>query len=382
MAEVRVRPLVVWRAGVYWDAVEGTDRRLVSRLSRWVDVVWVDPPQSITSAGADRRLRPRTEVVLPGVRRLQVTAPPLALRRAMLPVTERIMRGCLAWVLRDEARPASAVVSTTPSAGLRIVDAGRRLYYATDDFTAGAVLMGRDDRWMRTLEERRLAEADVVGAVSPVITAKWPRHPAAFVLPNGVNAGHYGDVDRVEWPEDVPRGGAVAGLVGQLSSRIDLDLLEALAGTELRLLLVGPRIDGWGGERFDALVGRPNVTWVGAKSYEELPAYLRAVDVGVTPYVDSEFNRASSPLKTLEYLAAGRPALSTPLPAVTALGTDLVACAQSPADFAAEATRIASQPREPEDVRRRHDFARSHDWDSRARELLTHLGLAVTADER
>ena len=59
----------------------------------------------------------------------------------------------------------------------------------------------------------------------------------------------------------------------------------------------------------EALLARPNVQWVGAAPFERLPTYMRAIDVGIVPYADSAFNQ-ELPLKTLEYLAAGRPTVA------------------------------------------------------------------------
>ena len=72
------------------------------------------------------------------------------------------------------------------------------------------------------------------------------------------------------------------------------------------MLFVGPRHFTFEMERIERLLEQPNVQWVGPKPFESLPTYLRAIDVGVTPYTDTAFNRGSFPLKTLEYLAAGR----------------------------------------------------------------------------
>jgi teichuronic acid biosynthesis glycosyltransferase TuaH len=106
-----------------------------------------------------------------------------------------------------------------------------------------------------------------------------------------------------------------------------------------------------------------------------MPAYLRVIDVGLTPYRDSDFNRASFPLKTLEYLAAGRDVVSTPLPATRWLGTDLIGVAAGPAGFAAAVTAALARPRTPEAAQRRQRFAREHSWDRRAKVLADLLGV-------
>jgi teichuronic acid biosynthesis glycosyltransferase TuaH len=113
------------------------------------------------------------------------------------------------------------------------------------------------------------------------------------------------------------------------------------------LLLVGPRQDGYGGTRFDELVKRSNVCWVGERSYAQIPSYLRLIDVGLTPYASSLFNNASSPLTTLEYLAAGRGSVSTDLPGVRAFATDQVTIATTPESFADAVQRTMQVPRTP-----------------------------------
>jgi len=392
-ARTERRPLVVWRAGVPWDGVTGTDRHLVTHLARWVDVLWVDPATSVVHRVRQHsvrglrpaHLRPRTTDVAPGVRRLDVTAGPFPLRPGVIRFTEALLRRATRRAV--VGRPVAAVVGTTPYHRLDVVPGARTLYFATDDFRAGAALMGRDPAWMAAAEEQRLREADVAGAVSQAIVDAWSTSVArTFVLPNGCDTDHYAAID--DTAGDAAHGTAdvldpaaralprpVVGAVGQFSPRTDLALLEAVADRGLSLLLVGPRIDGWGGGRFDALVARPNVVWVGAQPFEALPAYLRLVDLGITAYVDSAFNRASSPLKTIEYLAAGRRALSTPLPAVAELGTDLVACASGAEAFADAAVALTSTPLAEEERAVRRAFATQHSWQARARTLLGELGL-------
>jgi teichuronic acid biosynthesis glycosyltransferase TuaH len=103
-----------------------------------------------------------------------------------------------------------------------------------------------------------------------------------------------------------------------------------------------------------------------------MPAYLASLDVGLTPYADTSFNRASFPLKTLDYLAAGLPCVATPSPAVDWLDTDLVVTADSAEDFAESAVRAATGGHDGR-VAVRKEFAERHSWEARARTLLDRL---------
>ena len=155
-------------------------------------------------------------------------------------------------------------------------------------------------------------------------------------------AEHLAGADAAPIPADAALPGPVAGFIGHISDRIDLAMLEAVAATGASLLLVGPAPPTFELARLDALLARPNVRWVGPKAFDELPAYLGAIDVGLTPYAQSAFNEASFPLKTLEYLAAGRPAVVSDLPAHRWLDTPHVTIAATPEAFARRTSRAAA----------------------------------------
>jgi teichuronic acid biosynthesis glycosyltransferase TuaH len=112
------------------------------------------------------------------------------------------------------------------------------------------------------------------------------------------------------------------------------------------------------------------VRWVGQKQYTELPGYLRAIDVGLVPYTDSPFNRGSFPLKTLEYLAAGRAVVATSLPATLWLQTSLIKVADDPAAFADAVDRSLMEPRTPQIFDARQAFAQQHSWAQRSRAFI------------
>ena len=161
----------------------------------------------------------------------------------------------------------------------------------------------------------------------------------------------------------------ITGFVGHLSDRIDLAMLEAVADTGSSLLVVGPRQLTFDLERVGALFARPNVQWVGPQPFERLPSYLRRISVGLTPYADSAFNRASHPLKTLEYLAAGRPAVVSDLPASRVIPDGLVRIAADPAAFGELTVEALEAPPDPEASARRTAYARTQSWAERANDF-------------
>jgi glycosyltransferase involved in cell wall biosynthesis len=162
----------------------------------------------------------------------------------------------------------------------------------------------------------------------------------------------------------------VAGFIGHINARIDLRLLEAIAERGMSLLLVGPMGANSDKERWTALLARPNVQWVGPKPFALLPGYMGAIDVGLVPYDDGAFNRGSFPLKTLEYLAAGRAVVSTGLPATRWLNSQFISIADQPGAFADAVQAAGRQLKAPADMVGRRAFAAGHDWALRARAFV------------
>jgi teichuronic acid biosynthesis glycosyltransferase TuaH len=377
--------LVVYFASIWWDR-PGTDRYLVEALSRHCPVLFVDPPVSPLTRlwhpelAANQAAKPTLQVLSP---RLATVAPTVLpgmtrplLHNLVAPMLRRVTRSAIRRLYaacegRGRGGGVAAIVSTRFEDLWSAAPASRRLYYGTDDLVAGADLIGVPRRRLIRAERRTLRGADTLAAVSPMLVDRYQGAGySATLLPNGCRG--FSNVDDLPMPVDVTLPAPVAGFVGQINDRIDLALLEAVADAGCSLLLVGQRAAGYQPRRFDALTARPNVCWVGPKPLTAMPAYLRAIDVGLTPYGDSDFNRASFPLKTLEYLAAGRAVVSTPLPANDWLGTDLIDVAASPAGFAAAVTAVLARPRTPEIVERRQRFAHEHSWDRRA-EVLARL---------
>jgi glycosyltransferase involved in cell wall biosynthesis len=316
--------------------------------------------------------------IAPRLARYTPLVPPKPMQPAMLPLTNRIARRQLRGALRRlGAHRAEAVISTWLFVDAYGVCGERvRTYWWRDDPVAAAPLWRRPAERLAAGDRRLTESSDLVVSVSEGVAEELrSRGVEAAYLPNGCDAGFYAGVDNAPNAPDVDLEGPVAGFVGHVNSRTDLALLEAVAASEASLLLVGPRDPDFERQRFEALVARPGVSYLGPRPFEQLLPYLKAIDVGIVPYGNTQFNRNSFPLKTLEYLAAGRPVVSTPLPAVRSLESELIALAETPREFASAVLREAARSREPALIDARRKFAATHSWTARADQLAGLLGL-------
>ena len=150
----------------------------------------------------------------------------------------------------------------------------------------------------------------------------------------------------------------VYGYFGVIDERLDLDVLNALAESDAHTVMIGPVV------KIDSAIlpRRPNVHFTGAVDYAELPAFLAGFDVALLPFARNEATANISPTKTPEYLAGGRPVVSTPIADVIADWGDVVTIAQTPAGFVA-ACRRAALLRDGATVAAGTGRARAAGWD-------------------
>ncbi|MFR9718285.1 glycosyltransferase [Aeromonas diversa] len=206
------------------------------------------------------------------------------------------------------------------------------IYYCGDDFGA---LAGVDHAMARECEQELVARARLIIAASPALAARFPAHKTRL-LPHGV------DLDRFstggQRPADLPRGRPIAGFYGSLSSWIDVPLLAetARALPHWDLVLIGPHQCDLG-----ALSGIANVHLLGPRPHAHLPAYLHHWQVSLLPFRDTPQIRACNPLKLREYLAAGKPVVSTDFPALDGYRERVVVAERTAEGLAEAITRAA-----------------------------------------
>jgi teichuronic acid biosynthesis glycosyltransferase TuaH len=373
--------LVVVVAGSPWRGPQFASHHVARALTVYAPVLYVDPPVSRLSVlrRPDRRsyLRePRLELVAPSLARVVPVTQPWPYRAGSRLLTERIVRRSInraVWALGGDVHAALEFGVSNRVFGA--VGESIAVFYAKDDASAAGDLLDRSGRFLAAREQWLADHADLVVAHSPRLVERWSSYDPVFV-PNGVDSDFFADTDVAPHPSDVTLAPPIAGYIGQLSKRFDLAALEEVAARGHSLLLVGRRQSSFDLNAMRGILDLPNVQWVGPKTYDELPSYLRTMDVGLVPYSRSTFNEASFPLKLLEYLAAGRPVVSTDLPASRWLATDLVATENDPARFADRVEAAFAASARPEIRESCRTFAEQHSWARRAEILASALGLS------
>jgi UDP-galactopyranose mutase len=201
------------------------------------------------------------------------------------------------------------------------------------------------------LEQELIDRADVVfTGGSSLYEAKKDRHDNVHCFPSSVDRTHFSKArSRLFDPadqEDLPR--PRLGFYGVLDERFDTELLGEVAALRPNwsFIMVGPVVK----ISDEDLPHRPNIHYLGGKKYEELPCYLSGWDVALMPFAMNESTQFISPTKTPEYLAGGKPVVSTAVKDVVRHYGDLegVHIASTAEEFVDACEKALEQSRKPE----------------------------------
>lgn len=352
-----------------WDFVYQRPQHLLSRLARTYPVVFIEEPVRDDVPRLER-LHPA-----PGVEILRPHLPGAAMgfHDDHLPG----LRSLLMEYLRTEQPEPYWLWLYTPMA-LPLAaefDPIGIVYDCMDELSAFL----KAPRQLLQRENALLKTADVVftGGTS-LYQAKRLRHPNVYCFPSSVDAVHFSGSasDPGEHPAqaDVPH--PRLGFYGVIDERLNLDLVAAIADRrpDWQIVMVGPvvKIDP------STLPRRPNIQWLGQRSYEELPALVAGWDVCLLPFALNQATRYISPTKTLEYLAADRPVVSTPIKDVVDCFGSVVGIASTPLEFVArcEAVLAMDEAARAKAARARAAVVASTSWDKTAASMLALLEAA------
>jgi len=376
-----LRPPLIVFSHLRWGFVFQRPRHLMTRLAQHFDVYFIEEPvfadaepalMSATHQNGVEVLTARTKEFASGFHDSQL--------HAMKPLIADFMasRGItqpLVWLCTPMALPL--VADLEPRAVV---------YDCMDDLASFKFAPPE----LAAREQALMALADLVLTGGPSLyEARQGQHPNLHCLPSAVDAAHFApenlDGDDVEAAvaSELHRGmpRPRLGFFGVIDERLDLPLVAAIADRRpgWQIVMAGPVV------RIDpaSLPQRPNIHWIGMQRYEALPHLMSHWDVCLLPFALNEATRFISPTKTLEYLAGGKPVVSTPIRDVVSLYGSAVRFGEDAGEFVAAVEEILGE-HAPERARRR---ARSQalvdgcTWDDTAASIAAMLLKYVPAAE-
>lgn len=330
--------------------------RVVRHLWRWLG----------QTAGAGRAPLPRITLVAPLLL-------PFPRSRVALAVNERFLLPRLARAITTHGDRDPIIFSYLPTRNaLRLINLVRGprsvvVYYCVADF------LELSDLGPAIVEtERSLARmADLVFVQGPELGRRLAGlNPRIHEFRAGVNMDVFDPRSAGPPPAEVaalPR--PVIGYSGGIHRHVDFALLREIARAfpHGSLVLVGPmQVDP------GPLRDEPNVRFLGVRTQRDLAPIVGAFDVGIVPYVRSDYTETVYPTKLFEYLAMGRPVVATALPEVRklALPRSALRVADGPAAFIAAIAEALADPTEDAEAARR-SLAATRDWAGIVREMAT-----------
>ena len=246
------------------------------------------------------------------------------------------------------------------------------IYHCIDEFTVNT--HGRKRRTISSLEKEILSKVDIVFANSLLTYENKRRFNShTYRIPSGADVEHFAKALSPSTPvhpaiANLPR--PRIGYIGYINERLDYEILEYLAGErpDWSLVFVGGTYP-WtpGALPLSRLRRFSNVYFLGEYPFAEMPALVKGMDVCLLPYVNDERARYRSPLKLYEYLAAGKPVVSTDHPEARELG-GVIYLASSTETFLARIAQALAQ--DNQDLQRqRAAVARQHSWERRVERM-------------
>lgn len=221
------------------------------------------------------------------------------------------------------------------------------IYHCVDDIQAQPGMDAADlERW----EEALCRRASVVFVTSPALEdSRRVFNPQTHFFPNVADHAHFAKA--LDPATDVPAELAAIprpriGFVGAISAyKLDFDVFEQLAEKhpEWSLVLIGPVGEGDPDTDVSALRRCPNVHFLGARPYRELPAWLAGLDAAILPLRRNAYTDAMFPMKFFEYLAAGRPVVATAIRSLQPYAQQVELVEPEAADFERQLIHVLAE---------------------------------------
>ena len=232
-------------------------------------------------------------------------------------------------------------------------------------------------------EARLMKYADIVFAGGYELSLKKKqKHNNVHFFGCGVEFEHFNkaqDPNTVVPPDIDFMGRPILGWFGVVDERVDYQLVGHIARErpDWSIAMVGPvvKVDP------NLLPHAPNLFWLGGRDYQQLPNYARAFDVCMMSFAINAATEYINPTKALEYLATGKPVISTPVKDVVRQWSDLVDIAKAGDDFIKAAERALINP-DRERIARGLEKARSCSWENTVKSMQSLIADAIKPEQR
>ncbi|HBV96279.1 MAG: glycosyl transferase family 1 [Peptococcaceae bacterium BICA1-7] len=378
---------------VDWEPIWNRSQQLMSRLPHSNRILYIEPPATLLSAFKDRSLWFKWRLWARGARKktenIYLYSPPVVLPFGyMYPWVNRINQR---WILLFTGMIARSLGFKNPIVWTYLpntlslaegLNPSVLVYDCVDEHSEFPGLISRDA--VLEMEKELLGRSDLVFATARgLYEAKKKFASNIYLLPNAADVVHFALAEREETavPGEIGRlPHPLLGFIGVIHHWIDLDLIEHIARSRpgWTIAMIGPVGPGIQVDRLNSL---PNVHFLGRKSKEELPGYLKAFDVCLNPFRKNVLTDRVSPLKVYEYLASGRPVVSVDMPGVQEF-KEIIEIAGDYEGFLEAVERVIATD-SPEKKKVRLEVAASHSWESRADFIADKIAeLEETEDRR
>jgi len=380
---------IVCISSTRWGFLWQRPQQIMSRLSKQYEVLYVNPPFPVSareigwndfseSCTYEVCLGNRLETVSDSLR----VFTPLEISAASYPELDRCeLRSLNVPLLKAQLdkllsffRPELRLIWVYDPLAASLLEQYEKqnlLYDCIDSFRAFSWSYPHIDE----AEQKLVTMADVVLVSAQALYDQKSRfNPAVYLVPNAADFDHFARCGSFAGETDEyknithPR----LGFVGAIYEWIDFGLIDYLAARnpEWNIVLIGPKQHGL------AVPERPNIHWLGIKDYALLPFYLQGLDVMLIPFLKNEITESANPIKMWEYLAAGKPVVSTDIPEVQAFPNS-VWIGRDHEEFSRHCATVIRLVQDANGARRISEqaraIARSNTWDNRCeaiREIL------------
>lgn len=303
-----------------WDFVYQRPQHIISRLAQDYKILFVEEPVKTSELGHSLKvLNPNLHVFRPNISSMEELPEALAKH------------------LQTSEIPIAWFYSPSFYAILEKFQVGTVIYDCMDELS---LFLGAPASLIQQ-EQILLEKSDIVftGGRS-LFEAKQPKHSNVHCFPSSVDFDHFAraknglilpiDIAAIHHP--------IVGYFGVIDERLDLKMIEETAKNleGVSFVFIGPVV-----KISDSDLPRlPNIYYLGMKAYQTLPNYLKAFDIAMMPFALNDATKFISPTKTLEYMAAGKPIISTRVKDVEREYSDCVHLVSNASEFEKEVRQI------------------------------------------